>query len=146
VLPGLLLTSVGIGLALPTTSIIITNGVRREDQGLAGALFTTSQQAGAAVGLAILATAAAARTAQAAGSLVAGYRLAFLISTALMALSAVMVVALARQRRAPGDPAGQQAADGVAAGGTAGGGVAAGGMPPSGTPTVSLAECQLRKC
>jgi EmrB/QacA subfamily drug resistance transporter len=145
VLPGLLLTSAGIGLALPTASIIITNGVRREDQGLAGALFTTSQQAGAAVGLAILATAAAARTAQAAGSLVAGYRLAFLVSTALMVLAAVMVAVLARQRQAPGDPAGQQVAGGVAARGAAGDGTA-GGPAAGRTPEVSLAECQLRKC
>lgn len=34
VLPGLILTSLGIGLALPTASIAITSGVRREDQGL----------------------------------------------------------------------------------------------------------------
>ena len=46
VLPGLLLTSLGIGLALPTASIAITSGVRREDQGLAGAPFATSQQTG----------------------------------------------------------------------------------------------------
>ena len=73
VLPGQLLTSLGIGLALPTASIAITAGVRGRDQGLAGALFTTGQQIGAAVGLAILATVAAARTARASGSLVAGY-------------------------------------------------------------------------
>ena len=56
VLPGLLFTAVGIGLALPTASIAITAGVKSSDQGLAGALFTTSQQTGAAVGLAVLAT------------------------------------------------------------------------------------------
>src|SRR6185312_1272064 len=60
VLPGLVLTAAGVGLALPTASIAITSGVQASDQGLAGALFTTSQQTGAAVGLAILATAAAA--------------------------------------------------------------------------------------
>jgi hypothetical protein len=56
VLPGLVLTAPGIGLALPTASFAITSGVQARDQGLAGALFTTSQQTGAAVGLAILAT------------------------------------------------------------------------------------------
>ena len=74
VLPGLVLTAAGVGLALPTASIAITAGVRASDQGLAGALFTTSQQTGAAVGLAILATAAAAATAAHGGSLVTGYR------------------------------------------------------------------------
>jgi EmrB/QacA subfamily drug resistance transporter len=127
VLPGLLLTSLGIGLALPTASIAITNGVRRQDQGLAGALFTTSQQTGAAVGLAVLATAAAARTAHAAGSLAAGYRLAFLIAAGLMLLAGVIVAAAMRPRRGARDPGLHQASR-------------------NGTPAVSLAESQLRKC
>jgi hypothetical protein len=42
VLPGLILTVLGIGPALPTSSIAITSGVQPRDQGLAGALFTTS--------------------------------------------------------------------------------------------------------
>jgi EmrB/QacA subfamily drug resistance transporter len=101
VLPGLILTALGIGLALPTASIAITSGVHGRDQGLAGALFTTSQQTGAAIGLAILATAAAARTAHAGGSLVAGYRLSFLIGAGLAVLAAVIVVAQLRARRQP---------------------------------------------
>jgi EmrB/QacA subfamily drug resistance transporter len=92
VLPGLLLTSLGIGLALPAASIAITSGVDSRDQGLAGALFTTGQQVGAAAGLAVLATVAATRTAHAAGSLVAGYRLSFLVAT-VMALAAAALVA-----------------------------------------------------
>ena len=91
VLPGLMLTALGIGLALPTASIAITSGVQSRDQGLAGALFTTSQQTGAAVGLAVLATAAAVRTAHASGSLVAGYRLSFLIATGMSVLAAVLI-------------------------------------------------------
>ena len=91
VLPGLLLTALGIGLGLPTASIAITSGVQNRDQGLAGALFTTSQQTGAAVGLAILATAAAARTAHASDSLVAGYRLSFLVSTGIALMAGVLV-------------------------------------------------------
>jgi EmrB/QacA subfamily drug resistance transporter len=126
VLPGLLLTSLGIGLALPTASIAITSGVRREDQGVAGALFTTSQQTGAAVGLAVLATAAAARTARAAGSLVAGYRLSFLIAAGFILLAGLVVVTQMRQARAP-DPALHEAAG-------------------TGPPPVTLAESQLRKC
>src|SRR3984957_19402529 len=91
VLPGLILTAAGVGLALPTASIAITSGVRHSQQGLAGALFTTSQQTGAAVGLAILATAAAAATAGHGGSLVDGYRLSFLIATGLAVLAAIIV-------------------------------------------------------
>jgi EmrB/QacA subfamily drug resistance transporter len=80
VLPGLLLTALGIGLGLPTISIAVTSGVEGHAQGVAGALFTTSQQTGAAVGLAVLATVAASYTAHGMGSLVQGYRLAFLVA------------------------------------------------------------------
>jgi len=96
VLPGQLLTALGIGLALPTASIAITAGVKHSDQGLAGALFTTSQQAGAAVGLAVLATAAAAASAH--SSLTAGYRVSFLIGTAMAALAAALAATLIRSR------------------------------------------------
>jgi EmrB/QacA subfamily drug resistance transporter len=101
VLPGLVLTAAGVGLALPTASIAITSGVDADEQGLAGALFTTSQQTGAAVGLAILATAGAAATAGDNGSLVAGYRLSFLIAAVLAALAAI-IVALQLRSTSPG--------------------------------------------
>jgi EmrB/QacA subfamily drug resistance transporter len=129
VLPGLILTSMGIGLALPTASIAITNGVRREDQGLAGALFTTSQQTGAAVGLAVLATAAAARTAGSltGASLVAGYRLSFLISAGIILVAAVLVTIQLRPKGSPHDAEVHQPSGGA-------------------VPAPVIAECQLRKC
>ena len=105
VLPGLVLTAAGIGLALPTTSIAITSGVAASDQGLAGALFTTSQQTGAAIGLAILATAAAATTARHNGSLVAGYRLSFLIAAGLAVLAAIIVALQLRSKSSRAEPA-----------------------------------------
>jgi EmrB/QacA subfamily drug resistance transporter len=126
VLPGLLLTSLGIGLALPTASIAITSGVAGRDQGLAGALFTTSQQTGAAVGLAILATVAASRTAHASGSLVAGYRLSFLVAAGIAVLAAVLVAVQLSSRSSQRELARQQAG---------------GDVPP-----VPPAETQLRKC
>jgi EmrB/QacA subfamily drug resistance transporter len=121
VLPGLILTAFGIGLSLPTVTIAITTGVQGKDQGAAGALFTTGQQVGAAIGLAILATTAAARTAHADGSLVAGYRLSFLIGAAIMVLATVLVSTLlssgacqqelARQRTVSGHDAPHLAAE-----------------------------------
>jgi EmrB/QacA subfamily drug resistance transporter len=126
VLPGLVLTAAGIGLALPTASIAITSGVAASDQGLAGALFTTSQQTGAAVGLAILATAAAATTAGHNGSLVAGYRLSFLIAAGLAVLAAIIVALQLRSKSSQAEPARQQAASG-------------------GPPPVSPAGSRLRK-
>jgi EmrB/QacA subfamily drug resistance transporter len=109
VLPGLVLTAAGIGLALPTASIAITSGVRSSDQGLAGALFTTSQQTGAAVGLAILATAAAAATAGHGGSLVDGYRLSFLIAAGLAVLAAIIVALQLSSKSHRVEPGHQQA-------------------------------------
>jgi MFS family permease len=101
-LPGLLFTSLGIGLALPTASIAITNGVSRRGHWLAWALVTTSQPTGAAVGLAVPATVAAARTVQAHGSFVAGYRLAFVIATLIVVAAGVVVAVLMHPRCRPG--------------------------------------------
>lgn len=127
VLPGLLFTAVGIGLALPTASIAITSGVHGRDQGLAGALFTTSQQTGAAVGLAVLATVAATRTAHAAGSLTAGYQLSFLIAGGIAVLAGVLVAVQLRSRECQEELARQNSA-------------------AQGGPAVPPAEAQLRKC
>ncbi len=98
----------GIALALPAASIGATTGVDRREQGLAGGLLTTSQQIGAAVGLALLATIAAARTAQT-GSLTAGYGFSYLIATGIVLIAMVVVATqlnhkacqaeLARQRQ-----------------------------------------------
>jgi EmrB/QacA subfamily drug resistance transporter len=132
VLPGLLLTAAGIGLALPTASIAITSGVKGRDQGLAGALFTTGQQTGAAVGLAVLATAAAARTEHAAGSLVAGYRLSFLIATGFAVLAGVLVATQLSKRACQQELASQLQL--------------AGAEQPNAVPPVPTAEAQLRKC
>jgi MFS family permease len=112
VLPGLVLTAAGVGLALPTASIAITSGVQASDQGLAGALFTTSQQTGAAVGLAILATAAAAATNGDSGSLVDGYRLSFLIATGLAVLAAIIVALQLSSKSRRVEPGHQQAGPG----------------------------------
>jgi EmrB/QacA subfamily drug resistance transporter len=92
VLPGLVMTAFGMGLALPALSIAMTNGVDRQDEGLAGALFVTSQQVGAAVGLAFLASIAALWSRQAHGLLEAGYGLSFFIAAGL-AVVAIMLTA-----------------------------------------------------
>jgi hypothetical protein len=77
-----------------------------------GPLFTTSQQTGAAVGLAILATAAAAATAAHGGSLVDGYRLSFVIATGLAVLAAVIVALELRSQSSRAEPAQEQRASG----------------------------------
>ena len=62
VLPGMLLSSLGMGAVFMTTTLVATTGLRDEDQGLASGLFNTSQQVGGALGLAILSTIAAGQT------------------------------------------------------------------------------------
>jgi EmrB/QacA subfamily drug resistance transporter len=108
VLPGLLLTALGIALALPAASVGATTGVDQREQGLAGGLLTTGQQIGAAVGLALLATIAATSTAQT-GSLAAGYGFSYLVATGIVLIAMVLVATqlnheacqseLARQRQ-----------------------------------------------
>jgi MFS family permease len=111
VLPGLLLTAFGMGLAFPAASVGATAGAEPKDQGLASGLYNTSQQVGGAVGLALLATIAAAATSGAHGSLAAGYRLAYLVATGIAGLAILLVATqlskaqcqaeLARERRLP---------------------------------------------
>jgi MFS family permease len=108
VLPGMLLTALGVALAFPAASIGATTGVDRDEQGLAGGLLTTGQQIGSAVGLAVLATLAAAHTAQT-GSLAVGYGFSYLVATGIVLIAIVLVATqlnhqscqaeLARQRQ-----------------------------------------------
>jgi EmrB/QacA subfamily drug resistance transporter len=92
VLPGMLLTALGLGLGFPSASVGATAGVARRDHGLAAALLNTSQQVGSAVGLAVLATIAATRTDQAHGSLADGYALSYGVATGVVLLAVVLVV------------------------------------------------------
>jgi MFS family permease len=105
VLPGLLLTAFGMGLLFPTVSVLATAGVAPGDRGVAGGLLAASQQVGMAVGLAVLATVAAARTRTAPGSaalaLVTGYRLSYWVAAAVVACALALVLLLLRPARPP---------------------------------------------
>src|SRR6266849_8431387 len=90
VLPGVLLSALGLSVALPAASVGATTGVDRSEQGLAGGLLTTGQQIVAAVGLALLATLAATRTVQT-GSLASGYGFSYLVALGLVLHSIVLV-------------------------------------------------------
>jgi hypothetical protein len=69
---------------------------------VAGGLFVTAQQVGAAAGLAFLATIADARTHAAQGSLVAGYRTSFLVAAGIILVAiAVVLVQLRAVRISP---------------------------------------------
>jgi EmrB/QacA subfamily drug resistance transporter len=110
-LPGLLLMSFGMGNTFVPITLIATTNVDAHDAGLASGLFNTSQQVGGALGLAVLSTLAADRTAsylsglghqpgpqeQAAG-LVEGFQVAFTSAAILVTAGAIILALLLRER------------------------------------------------
>jgi predicted MFS family arabinose efflux permease len=110
-LPGIMLTSVGMGLTFVPITLVATSGIPAGDAGLASGLFNTSQQIGGALGLAVLSTIATSRTsnviealgreptrADTASALVDGFHLAWIGSAVFLAAGAVLLVALLRRR------------------------------------------------
>jgi EmrB/QacA subfamily drug resistance transporter len=99
VLPGMILSSLGMGAIFMPLTLVATTGLDNEDQGLASGLFNTSQQVGGALGLAVLTTIAASHTdAQTATALVHGFHYAFAGAAVFVALALVVFVALLRKR------------------------------------------------
>jgi len=94
VLPGLLLTAFGMGLAFPAVSVGATSGVAPSDQGSAAAILNTSQQVGSAVGLSLLATIAAAASRGVGGTLTGGFRDSYLVGAGIAALGIVVVASM----------------------------------------------------
>ncbi|WP_372027954.1 DHA2 family efflux MFS transporter permease subunit (plasmid) [Rhodococcus sp. NyZ502] len=64
VLPGVVLAGLGLGLAFAPLTAAGVSGTDPADGGIASALFNAGQQLGGAIGLAVLTTVSAARTAQ----------------------------------------------------------------------------------
>jgi EmrB/QacA subfamily drug resistance transporter len=102
-LPAMLLIGVGAGLAFPALTSLAMSGATPSDSGLASGLFNTTQQVGAALGLAVLATLSATRTADLRASgegtnaaLTGGYHLAFAIAAILIVAALALAVALLR--------------------------------------------------
>lgn len=113
-LPLLALFGVGGGLTLPAVTTLGMSGATDADAGVISGVFNTAQQAGGALGLALLTTLAAARTGpgQTAQALTAGYHLAWAAGAILGAASIVVAVIMlgrpGHQRQAePGPGAGQ---------------------------------------
>ncbi len=110
ILPGIMLTSIGMGLTFVPLTLIATSGIPVDDAGLASGLFNTSQQVGGALGLALLSTFAANKTAdvlsstggkptdaQTAEALVDGFHVAWIGCAAFLAAGAVMLFVLLRR-------------------------------------------------
>lgn len=103
-LPPLLLFGAGGGLTLPMLATLGMSGATPSDAGVASGLFSTSQQVGAALGLAALSALAAARTSylHAAGldarsALAGGYRLGFGAGACLGGAAIVLTLTVLRR-------------------------------------------------
>jgi EmrB/QacA subfamily drug resistance transporter len=104
-LPGFLLTGVGLGFSFVPISIAALGGVTNREAGLASGLITTSQQIGGGIGLAILSTVSTTRTNHLLASGVAppvaltdGFKLAFWVGVGLAAAAVVATLVLIRGR------------------------------------------------
>jgi EmrB/QacA subfamily drug resistance transporter len=117
-LPGLLMVSGGMGLATVPITLLATAGVEPGDAGLASGIYNTVGQVGGAVGLAILSTAAATRTAgilrsadgtldARLGALVSGFQVAYVAGAVLLGCAAVTLMVLTRR----GDAVAPEAAE-----------------------------------
>jgi EmrB/QacA subfamily drug resistance transporter len=98
----------GFGLALPAVTTLGMSGATSRDAGLASGLFNTTQQVGAALGVAVLSTVAASRTGHLldsgrtdAAALTGGYHLALGIAAGLAVTAMVLAVTVLRPAPAP---------------------------------------------
>jgi EmrB/QacA subfamily drug resistance transporter len=100
-----LFVAAGLGTAFVPVTIAAVAGVGPGEAGLASGLVNTSRQMGGALGLAILATVATARTAALGGhgaaALTAGYQRAFEIGAGFAVAGAVVALVVLRLERAP---------------------------------------------
>ncbi|MEU2296161.1 MFS transporter [Streptomyces antibioticus] len=112
-LPAMLLMSVGFAAAMPALTGLAMSGVRAEDGGLASGLFNTTQVVGGSLGLAVLTTLAASRTADALTTgtellpaTAEGYRLAFRTAAVIATAALILAAAVLRDRESRRDDGG----------------------------------------
>jgi MFS family permease len=108
VLPGGVLSTIGLGLGLVSGTIVAVQGVQARDSGLASGLLNTSRLVGGALGLAVLSTLAASHTSDELASGTAGptalsdgFQVAFLAGAGICAVGAVLAALLLRRDAAP---------------------------------------------
>ncbi len=119
-MPGLLVTGLGLGTAFVSLSIGALEGVADRDAGLASGLVNTTQQVGGALGVAVLSTLAITRSddliadgTAAPVALTEGFQIALIAAGGFAIAGALAVLALVRGRRAPepvAEPAGAPSA------------------------------------
>jgi sugar phosphate permease len=99
ILPVMVLLGVGAGLCFPALMTLAMSGATPDDAGLASGLINTTAQVGGALGLAVLATLSASRSAAlieagepTAAALTGGYHLAFGIGAVLVLVAITVAV------------------------------------------------------
>ena len=113
VLPGMLLLGLGAGMAFNPVLLAAMNDAGADESGLASGIVNTSFMMGGALGLAVLASLADARTAglgqsgmETAAALNGGYQLAFLLGAIFTATGALIAGLFLRPRPSPEAPDG----------------------------------------
>jgi EmrB/QacA subfamily drug resistance transporter len=103
VLPTTLLLGTGIGISFPALMTLGMSGATDDDAGLASGLVNTTMQVGAALGLAVLATLSATRTAgllthgdSPIAALAQGYSLGFVVAAGLVVAALAVAVTVLR--------------------------------------------------
>lgn len=111
VLPAMLSTGGGAGLAMPTLMGIAMSSATPSNAGLVSGLFATGAQAGGALGLAVLTTLATARAnvlriggQDTAAALTGGYHLAFGVSAVIVAVAVLVAATILRPPSAEVSP------------------------------------------
>ncbi len=122
VLPAFLLAGLGLGIAFVALATVAVGSVREPDSGVAAALFTSAQQVGGAVGLAVLTVVSTARTAALTvpgtaptpDAVTQGWSAGFLTAAGFMAAGLLVVLTMIPmqpprgQDRPPARPAGDR--------------------------------------
>ena len=110
-LPSMVLLGAGAGLCFPALLALALSGATAEDSGLASGLVNTTLQVGGALGLAVLATLSATRTAHLvvsgdghAAALTGGYHLGWIVAAGIAAAALAIATPLLKSVR-PGAPA-----------------------------------------
>ncbi|MDO8214179.1 DHA2 family efflux MFS transporter permease subunit [Conexibacter sp. CPCC 206217] len=108
VLPAMMIMGIGAGIAMPALPTLALARATPQDAGLASGLLNTTQQVGGAIGLSVLATLSAARSAtlrdggdNLVTALAGGYSLAFAVAAGFVLAAGAAAVALLRTGTAP---------------------------------------------
>jgi EmrB/QacA subfamily drug resistance transporter len=105
VLPSMIVLGIGIGLAMNPLLLAAMADVKPEEAGLASGIVNTSFMMGGALGLAVLASVAAARAGDSGtvASLVDGYHAAFVVGTLFAVAAAVVAAVFLREPELQGE-------------------------------------------